>query len=116
MSEEKIFENGGRRTDGRRTTDGRTTEHGYTISSPCEPDGSGELKREVTVERLFSCGSEYTKTMFQTKLKNVFWKDVFKAFLEFQRQTKVDIDSSNILQMPVFDNESLTIGRESFFL
>ena len=31
------------RTDGRRT-DGRTTEHGYTISSPCEPDGSGELK------------------------------------------------------------------------
>ena len=34
----------GRRTDGRRT-DGRATEHGYTISSPCEPDGSGELKR-----------------------------------------------------------------------
>ena len=25
--------------------DGRTTEQGYTISSPCEPDGSGELKR-----------------------------------------------------------------------
>ena len=33
----------GRTTDG-RTTDGRTTEHGYTISSPCEPDGSDELK------------------------------------------------------------------------
>ena len=32
----------GRTTDG-RWTDGRTTEHGYTISSPCEPDGSGEL-------------------------------------------------------------------------
>ena len=31
--------------DDGRTTDGRTTEHGYTISSPCEPDGSGELKR-----------------------------------------------------------------------
>ena len=30
--------------DDGRTTDGRTTEHGYTISSPCEPDGSGELK------------------------------------------------------------------------
>ena len=72
------------------------------------------IKREVIVERLFSCGSEYTKTMFQ-KLKNVFWKDVLSAFLEFQRQTKVDIDSSNILQMPVFDNECLTIGRESFF-
>ena len=34
----------GRTTDGRRT-DGRTTEHGYTISSPCEPDGSGELTK-----------------------------------------------------------------------
>ena len=26
------------------TTTTTTTEHGYTISSPCEPDGSGELK------------------------------------------------------------------------
>ena len=43
VSEKKIFENGGRRTD-----DGRTTEHGYTISSPCEPDGSGELKIRYT--------------------------------------------------------------------
>ena len=31
--------------DDGRTDDGRTTEHGYTISSPCEPDGSGELMR-----------------------------------------------------------------------
>ena len=37
------------RTDDGRTDDGRTTEHGYTISSPCEPDGSGELikKKEL---------------------------------------------------------------------
>ena len=35
----------GRTGDGR--TDGRTTEHGYTISSPCEPDGSGVLKRKM---------------------------------------------------------------------
>ena len=33
------------RTDDGQTTDGRTTEHGYTISSPCEPDGSGELMK-----------------------------------------------------------------------
>ena len=32
--------------DDGRTTDGRTTKHGYTISSPCEPDGSGELKSQ----------------------------------------------------------------------
>ena len=37
VSEEKIYENGG------WTTDGRWLD-GYTISSPCEPNGSGELK------------------------------------------------------------------------
>ena len=31
-------------TDDRRTDDGLTPEHGYTISSPCEPEGSGESK------------------------------------------------------------------------
>ena len=32
--------------DGRQTTegDGRTPEHGYAIRSPCEPEGSCELK------------------------------------------------------------------------
>ena len=39
VSEEKIFEI----VDG-RTTDGRTPDHGHSISSPCEPNGSGELK------------------------------------------------------------------------
>ena len=33
-------------TDG-RTTDGRTPDHGHPISSPCEPDGSGELKSKI---------------------------------------------------------------------
>ena len=37
VSEKKIFENGGRR---------RTPDHGHPISSPCEPNGSGELKRK----------------------------------------------------------------------
>ena len=40
VSEKKIFENGGRRTDA-----GRTPDHGHPISSPCEPNGSGELIR-----------------------------------------------------------------------
>ena len=29
--------------DGRTDDDGRIPEQGYTISTPCEPDGSGEL-------------------------------------------------------------------------
>ena len=35
----------GRMDDGR--TDGRTPDHGHPISSPCEPDGSGELKNDL---------------------------------------------------------------------
>ena len=27
----------------------RTTEHGYTISSPCEPNGSGELINSIVL-------------------------------------------------------------------
>ena len=43
VSEKKIFENGGQQRTDRRWTDGRTPDHGHPISSPCEPNGSGEL-------------------------------------------------------------------------
>ena len=49
----------GRRTDGRRLD-------AYTISSPCEPNGSGELKNFVEIEspsykehRTSGSGEEY---------------------------------------------------------
>ena len=36
--------------DGRwTTTDGRTPEHWYTLSSPCEPNGSGELIIKIII-------------------------------------------------------------------
>ena len=35
VSEEKMFEHCGQQR--------QTPEHGYTISSPCDPEGSGEL-------------------------------------------------------------------------
>ena len=34
--------------DDGRTDDGRTPDHGHPISSPCEPNGSGELKKIMT--------------------------------------------------------------------
>ena len=46
----------GRTTDG-RTTDGRTPDHGHPISSPCEPDGSGELKKIALEPTLAIIGS-----------------------------------------------------------
>ena len=36
-----MVDDDGRTADGR--TDGRTPDHGHPISSPCEPNGSGEL-------------------------------------------------------------------------
>ena len=42
--EEKIFEI----VDGRKT-DGRTPDHGHPISSPSEPNGSGELINGINV-------------------------------------------------------------------
>ena len=46
--------------DGRRTDDGRTDGRrldGYTISSPCEPNGSGELINlpllNITLDEIF---------------------------------------------------------------
>ena len=41
----------GRTTDG-RTDDGRTPDHGHPISSPCEPNGSGELKKKGSRKNL----------------------------------------------------------------
>ena len=48
--------------DGRRTTDDGRRLDGYTISSPCEPNGSGELKtrHETPTPKIFS--KDYTKT------------------------------------------------------
>ena len=40
----KLWTDDGRTDDDGRTTDGRTPDHGHPISSPCEPNGSGELK------------------------------------------------------------------------
>ena len=45
-SEKKIFEIVDGWTDDGRTDNGRTPDHGHPISSPCEPNGSGELKME----------------------------------------------------------------------
>lgn len=72
------------------------------------------IKRKVEMEKLFSCGSEYTKGIL-TNLKNNFWQDVFKALLNFQLQLNVDWDKSNVYQTPIFYNKYLTIGGNSFF-
>ena len=41
--------------DGRGTDDGRTPDHGHPISSPCEPNGSGELKIQIKIPIEIRC-------------------------------------------------------------
>ena len=52
VSEEKIFE----------IVDRRTTDHGHPISSPCEPNGSGELIRANNTSEVY-CTQVITNKM-----------------------------------------------------
>ena len=50
--------------NGRRTDDGRTPEHGYTISSSCEPEGSGELITFIE-SYYFLCDKENVEQIYR---------------------------------------------------
>ena len=58
----------GRTTDGRTDDDGRRLE-GYTLSSPCEPKGSGELKRGECRCRGLDLTQNHLKIEKKTKKK-----------------------------------------------
>ena len=66
----------GRTTDG-RTTDGRTPDHGHPISSPCEPDGSGELIKHLTDHSCAECVCDMFRpsNLFNPYLANGFSHD-----------------------------------------
>lgn len=72
------------------------------------------IKEVVAMEKIICFGSEYTKTVL-SKIKNDFWKDVFKAVLNLQLQLKVDWDENSPYQTPLFYNTNLTVGGKSFF-
>ena len=55
VSEEKTFEHCGWMDD-----DDRGRINGYTISSPCEPDSSGELKKSMEISTHFVAVCEVT--------------------------------------------------------
>ena len=47
--------------DDGRTDDGRMPDHGHPISSPCEPNGSGELKSNINKLHFFIGIDNYSK-------------------------------------------------------
>ena len=57
------------------TDDGRTPEHGYTISSPCEPKGSGELKISDVTNGTF-LKRHTLKTCGHMKIFHLFFRNI----------------------------------------
>ena len=93
----------GRRTDGR--TDGRTPDHGHPLSSPCEPDGSGELKIGIPLQTdsfmmrhhlsLRKHAHVIYSNFFRSKIDN-FQRKIFDIFLIFAQ----NIDCVYTLEPP----------------
>ena len=75
-------------TDDGRTTDGRTTEHGYTISSLCEPDGSGELNMLYLEDVFSNFSSEVVYCLIYCQKFRVMltplWSPINKTLLHFK--------------------------------
>ena len=61
---------------GRRTDDGRRI-HWYSISSPCEPNGSGELKMDREEKFAFKTKEESEKIFHSLRYAN--YAEVLKA-------------------------------------
>ena len=55
--------------------DGRTPDHGHPISSPCEPNGSGELKIFSAKNCIFALECIYSFLPFNF----VIWQVVFEC-------------------------------------
>lgn len=72
------------------------------------------MKNEVSVEKLFNCGSEYIKEVLP-KIKNMFWKDVFKALLKLENILDSDMNEEKGQEIPIFHNKYLYIDGKSFF-
>ena len=72
-----------------RTTNGRTTEgrrlDGYTISSPCEPNGSGELKKGQLLKKSYHFLSNFHQifySSFYISFKNIGFKPLAVILVE----------------------------------
>ena len=66
--------------NGRQTDDGRTPEHGYTISSPCEPNGSGELKKQLLFIRSTILVKELLMSVHTVILFGQFYRLIRESF------------------------------------
>ena len=69
--------------DDGRMDDGRTPDHGHPISSPCEPNGSGELISLVPRGVLKTSGFAFSFQHSPWNLANVNeWKIIFDPFTD----------------------------------
>ena len=67
--------------------DGRTPDHGHPISSPCEPNGSGELKTDVS--RLLKDLIELQLVLIKCNDNVTSHKDYIKRFIPKFRTSRM---------------------------
>ena len=65
--------------DDGRTDDGRTPDHGHPISSPCEPNGSGELTIVTNQKYCFDHGYIMIPERFKNLRKFCIQRKLFRC-------------------------------------
>ena len=90
--------------DGRTTDDGRTPDHGHPISSPCEPNGSGELKMHLTILLFHPCVpcikliKKQANIMVQQCQKR-YWGTYFNDVIFMSLYYKISIASITVISV-----------------
>ena len=73
--------------------------------------GLENLIPSFELNKFLSCGIEYVKLLLKS-LKNNFWLDVFKSWVELQN---VCTESNVIADLPLFYNHMIHIGGKTFY-
>ena len=73
------------------------------------------LKTLIDTDLLSKCGYEYIHVCLN-KCQNLFWKDVFKAWVHFSETKEIkDVREDSILKLPLWYNKNIIIGKKTIF-
>ncbi len=70
------------------------------------------FEKYIDIEKLFSLGTKYAEEKLPEM--NLFWKDVFKAYLELNSKNEFR-SPDTFLASSLFYNDNLKIGREVIY-
>ena len=73
------------------------------------------IKTYIDLDRLANCGTDYI-LQCEKNCKNLFWKDVFKAWLKLeQKNTSLGKTKESMLKMPIWHNKLFKVENKSVF-